>query len=64
MFLFAPKPDFLLPTRGRSGPLLELEQRANEFLATKSANAGSQAVDLVHLYRDEIRRESLRERAR
>ncbi len=64
MFLFAPKPEFMLPTRGQSGPLLELEQRANEFLAEKSASAESQAVDLVHLYRDEIRRAGLRERAR
>ena len=64
MFLFASKPEFLLPTRGQSGPLLELEQQANEFLAEKSASAESHAVDLVHLYRDEIRRASLRKRTR
>ena len=41
--------------------MLELEQRANEFIAERSGSGENQAVELVRLFRDEIRRERARE---
>ena len=60
MFFLSPNPEFPFAARGRAGPLLELEMRANAFLTEKSGGGETDAVELVRLYRDEIRRERTR----
>ena len=61
MFFLTPNPEFPFSAKGRAGPLLELEARANAFLTENSGNAEANAVELVRLYRDEIRRQRTRE---
>jgi hypothetical protein len=61
MFFFTPISEGPSPKEKRSSRLLEIEQRMNEFLAQKAGDVGNEALDLIRLHRDEVRRERIGE---
>lgn len=61
MFYFTPISEASSSKEKRSSRLLEIEQRMNEFLAQKAGGVGNEALDLIRLHRDEVRRERIGE---
>ena len=57
MFIGIPISEVPFLDERRSDRLLDIEQRMNEFLVQKSGEAGNEALELVRIHRDEIRRE-------